>query len=62
MLLVKQVLQYKKRCGDLEQQALDKTSEVEKLRLLVCSPDVCFLSSEKKHASSATDTGDFFYE
>lgn len=30
-----QVLQYKKRSGDLEQQVLEKTSELEKLRLTV---------------------------
>lgn len=30
-----QVLQYKKRSGDLEQQVLEKTSELEKLRLSV---------------------------
>uniref|UniRef100_A0A8D0AW77 Rootletin-like coiled-coil domain-containing protein n=1 Tax=Sander lucioperca TaxID=283035 RepID=A0A8D0AW77_SANLU len=29
------VLQYKKRCGELEEQVLEKTSESEKMRLLV---------------------------
>ncbi|XP_032382850.1 rootletin [Etheostoma spectabile] len=29
------VLQYKKRCGELEEQVLDKTSESEKMRLLL---------------------------
>lgn len=29
------VLQYKKRCGELEEQVLGKTSESEKMRLLV---------------------------
>lgn len=30
------VLQYKKRCGELEEQVLEKTSDSEKMRLLVC--------------------------
>lgn len=30
------VIQYKKRCGELEEQVLEKTSETEKMRLLVC--------------------------
>jgi len=35
MCLCLQLLQYKKRCGNLEQQVLEKTSESEKLRLSV---------------------------
>lgn len=35
MCLCVQLLQYKKRCGNLEQQVLEKTSESEKLRLSV---------------------------
>lgn len=34
--LCPQLLKYKKRCGTLEQQVLEKTSESEKLRLSVC--------------------------
>lgn len=36
MLVLYQVLQYKRRCGELEEQVLEKTSESEKMRLLVC--------------------------
>lgn len=36
LLLHHQVLQYKKRCGELEELALEKTSDLEKMRLLVC--------------------------
>lgn len=41
-----QVLQYKKRSGDMEQQLLEKTSELEKLRLSVWqskAPTLLFL-------------------
>ncbi len=35
MFVLYKVLQYKKRCGALEEQVLEKTSESEKMRLLV---------------------------
>lgn len=39
------VIQYKKRCGELEEQVLEKTSETEKMRLLVCFYDSIRIST-----------------
>lgn len=46
ILLLLQVLQYKKRCGDLEQTLQDKSSELEKHRLSV-SDVYIFLTQSK---------------
>lgn len=39
------MIQYKKRCGELEEQVLEKTSETEKMRLLVCFYDSIRIST-----------------